>query len=198
MARNLSAFYNAARTEILRAEQGRQGEAHRNAGRRVLRPRRILEAGGPRSRRASLPAHCAHNSVHLLGASRRRDRLHEGLKCHERASGSGPRDSPKSARVAGERPQIPRSGGPTSRNARADFASAQARGPGGLGRRTSASWQAKAWRDELAAYAETLTQVRARLANFEIMLQIRRAQSANARTRIGAISSWADLAKHIG
>ncbi len=54
------------------------------------------------------------------------------------------------------------------------------------------------WKDELAAYAETLTLVRARLGNFEIMLQIRRAQSANARTRIGAIHSWADLAKHIG
>jgi hypothetical protein len=56
----------------------------------------------------------------------------------------------------------------------------------------------QAWRDELAAYAETLGQVRARLGNFEIMLQIRRAQSANARARIGAIRSWADLAKHIG
>jgi hypothetical protein len=56
----------------------------------------------------------------------------------------------------------------------------------------------QAWRDELSAYTETLAKVRARLANFEIMLQIRRVQSANARTRIGAISSWADLAKHIG
>jgi DNA repair ATPase RecN len=56
----------------------------------------------------------------------------------------------------------------------------------------------QAWRDEVAAYGETLRQVRARLANFEVMLQIRRAQSTNARTRIGAISSWADLAKHIG
>jgi hypothetical protein len=54
------------------------------------------------------------------------------------------------------------------------------------------------WKDELAAYAETLTLVRARLGNFEIMLQIRRTQSANARTRIGVIHSWADLAKHIG
>jgi hypothetical protein len=56
----------------------------------------------------------------------------------------------------------------------------------------------QAWKDELASYAETLTKVRARLANFEILLQIRRAQSASARTRIGAIHSWADLAKHIG
>jgi hypothetical protein len=30
------------------------------------------------------------------------------------------------------------------------------------------------------------------------MLQIRRVQSANARTRIGAINSGADLAKRIG
>ena len=41
----------------------------------------------------------------------------------------------------------------------------------------------QAWRDELSAYTETLGKVRARLANFEIMLQIRRVQSANARTR---------------
>ena len=54
------------------------------------------------------------------------------------------------------------------------------------------------WRDELAAYVETLREVRARLGNFEIMLRIRRAQAIDANDRLAAARCWSDLAKNIG
>jgi hypothetical protein len=55
-----------------------------------------------------------------------------------------------------------------------------------------------AWRDELAAYAETLREVRARMGNLEIMLRIRQAQASAASNRVSAIRSWSELAKKIG
>ena len=58
--------------------------------------------------------------------------------------------------------------------------------------------QGKEWQNELAAYKETLREVRARLANFEITLRIRQVQGNKARNQIDAIRSWSDLAKNIG
>ena len=54
------------------------------------------------------------------------------------------------------------------------------------------------WNQEIAQYAETLRELRARLRNFEITLQIRNVQMAKKRAHLGAVHCWADLAKHIG
>ncbi len=54
------------------------------------------------------------------------------------------------------------------------------------------------WKTEIAAYAEILRELRARLANFEIALKIRRNQMHAARANLRIARSWADLAKHIG
>ncbi len=54
------------------------------------------------------------------------------------------------------------------------------------------------WREELAAYVETLREVRARLGNFEITLRIRQAQTNASRNRLSAVRSWSNLAKSIG
>lgn len=54
------------------------------------------------------------------------------------------------------------------------------------------------WAREIAQYTETLQELRARLRNFEITLQIRGVQMAKQRAHLGAVHSWADLAKHIG
>lgn len=54
------------------------------------------------------------------------------------------------------------------------------------------------WREELAAYVETLREVRARLGNLEIMLRIRQAQAHTSQNRLSAVRSWSDLAKNIG
>jgi hypothetical protein len=54
------------------------------------------------------------------------------------------------------------------------------------------------WKQEVAQYAETLRELRARLRNFEITLQIRSVQMAKKQAHLGAVHSWADLAKSIG
>jgi hypothetical protein len=54
------------------------------------------------------------------------------------------------------------------------------------------------WKQEIANYADTLRELRARLGNFEITLRIRSSQMANKRAQFDAVRSWADLAKHIG
>ena len=54
------------------------------------------------------------------------------------------------------------------------------------------------WKAELAAYGETLREVRARLANLDIALRIHAAQMGQARMQLSAVRSWSDLAKQIG
>jgi hypothetical protein len=58
--------------------------------------------------------------------------------------------------------------------------------------------QSDEWRQLVAEYVAALKELRARLGNFEITLRIRTAHMAQKRTRLDAIHSWADLAKHIG
>jgi len=54
------------------------------------------------------------------------------------------------------------------------------------------------WKCELAAYAEVLRELRARLNNFEMMLRIRQNQTRGAQANLTAARSWSDLAKSIG
>ena len=54
------------------------------------------------------------------------------------------------------------------------------------------------WKQEITQYTETLRELRARLRNFEITLQIRGVQMAKKRAHLDAVHSWADLAKNIG
>ena len=54
------------------------------------------------------------------------------------------------------------------------------------------------WAREVALYAETLRELRARLNNFEIMLRIRHQHMREANASLGIARSWSDLAKHIG
>jgi hypothetical protein len=54
------------------------------------------------------------------------------------------------------------------------------------------------WKKEIAQYTETLRELRARLRNFEITLQIRNVQMAKKRAHLGVVHCWADLAKNIG
>lgn len=55
-----------------------------------------------------------------------------------------------------------------------------------------------AWKKEIAEYAGTLQEVKARLLNFEITLRIRNAQMARKRTNLDVVRSWADLARQVG
>lgn len=55
-----------------------------------------------------------------------------------------------------------------------------------------------AWREEAAAYRDTLRDLRAKLDGIEIALRIRSNQLAGARARARAVGAWADLARHIG
>jgi len=54
------------------------------------------------------------------------------------------------------------------------------------------------WRDELAAYRETLCEIRVTLTNSEMPLRIRQLLSGQAQHRLAAIRSWSDLARNIG
>jgi hypothetical protein len=54
------------------------------------------------------------------------------------------------------------------------------------------------WKKELAAYAEVLREVRARLSNFEITLRIRQSHMRQTSASLGIIRRWSDLAKQIG
>ena len=54
------------------------------------------------------------------------------------------------------------------------------------------------WKRELAAYADVLRELSARLNNFEMALRIRRNQTSGARAGLNAVRSWSDLAKSIG
>jgi hypothetical protein len=54
------------------------------------------------------------------------------------------------------------------------------------------------WKREIALYAETLRELRARLHNFEITLRIRHQQMREASANLGVARRWSDLAKHIG
>jgi len=54
------------------------------------------------------------------------------------------------------------------------------------------------WREALAAYSETLGELGARLGKLEITLRVRQVQLAHASSRLGALHSWANLARHIG
>jgi hypothetical protein len=54
------------------------------------------------------------------------------------------------------------------------------------------------WKKELEAYTLTLREMRARLGNFEVTLRIRSQDVAAKQLQLGAVKSWADLAKHIG
>lgn len=54
------------------------------------------------------------------------------------------------------------------------------------------------WREEVAAYRETLRDLRTKLASFDIILRIRKNQLTGARARASAASAWANLARHIG
>jgi hypothetical protein len=54
------------------------------------------------------------------------------------------------------------------------------------------------WTREVALYAETLRELRARLNNFEIILRIRHKHMRDASANLGIARCWSDLAKHIG
>jgi len=54
------------------------------------------------------------------------------------------------------------------------------------------------WKTEVGEYADTLRELRARLANFEITLRIRSSEMAKKQAHLDAIHSWADLVKRIG
>lgn len=54
------------------------------------------------------------------------------------------------------------------------------------------------WKREVAAYADVLRELRARLGNFEMALRIRQSQTRGARSNLHAVRSWSDLAKSIG
>ncbi len=54
------------------------------------------------------------------------------------------------------------------------------------------------WRETLAAYLETLGELSARLGRLEITLRVRQVQLTHAKSRLGALHSWANLAGHIG
>jgi hypothetical protein len=54
------------------------------------------------------------------------------------------------------------------------------------------------WKSEIAAYKEILSELRARLSNFELALRIRQNHMRGARANLGVVRSWSDLAKHIG
>lgn len=54
------------------------------------------------------------------------------------------------------------------------------------------------WKWEIAAYADVLRELRARLSNFEMALRIRQSQASGARANLTAARSWSDLAKSIG
>ena len=54
------------------------------------------------------------------------------------------------------------------------------------------------WRETLAAYSETLGELGARLEKLEITLRVRQRQLSHANSRLGALQSWAKLARHIG
>lgn len=54
------------------------------------------------------------------------------------------------------------------------------------------------WKREIAAYADVLRELRARLNNFEMTLRIRQNQRRGAQGSLSAVRSWSDLAKSIG
>jgi hypothetical protein len=54
------------------------------------------------------------------------------------------------------------------------------------------------WKREIAAYAEVLRELRARLNNFEMTLRMRQNQRRGAQGNLNAARSWSDLAKSIG
>lgn len=54
------------------------------------------------------------------------------------------------------------------------------------------------WKREVAAYAEVLRELRARLNNFAMTLRIRQNQRRDAQSSLNAVRSWSDLAKSIG
>jgi hypothetical protein len=54
------------------------------------------------------------------------------------------------------------------------------------------------WKREIAEYSQTLHQLRARLANFEMALRIRQDQVRGRHAKLSIARSWSDLAKHIG
>lgn len=54
------------------------------------------------------------------------------------------------------------------------------------------------WKREIAAYAEVLHELRARLNNFAMTLRIRQHQRRDAQGSLNAVRSWSDVAKSIG
>lgn len=54
------------------------------------------------------------------------------------------------------------------------------------------------WKREVSAYADVLRELRARLNNFEITLRIHQNHMREAKTNLGVVRRWSDLAKQIG
>jgi hypothetical protein len=53
------------------------------------------------------------------------------------------------------------------------------------------------WRQQLLLYTSALREVRAKLDGFETTLRIRRAQLAQNRARLNAVSAWASLTREL-
>ena len=58
--------------------------------------------------------------------------------------------------------------------------------------------ESDAWRAELAEYRQALERLREQLIDYDVRLRVRRDQVWRASARLGAVRSWAHLAKQLG